>query len=84
MECKDPKVKPECILTIKAAVESALEPLVEKMEEMNTRMFVDNGRKSFQSSLGNMGVHIRLQWFFIGGIVLTIIGGAIRLWVMGK
>ena len=53
----------------------------EMTNKMYKRMFVDNGKKSFQSSLSNMGVHIRLQWFFIGAIVIAVIGGSIRIWM---
>ena len=53
-----------------------------QQDEIYRRMFVDNGKKSIQSTLSNTGVHIRLQWFFIGAIMLAIIGGTIKLWFM--
>lgn len=49
--------------------------------KMYNRMFIDNGRKSFQSVLSNTGVHIRLQWFFIGAIVIAVISGSIKIWI---
>jgi len=48
-------------------------------QKMYNRMFIDNGKKSFQSVMSNNAVHIRLQWFFIGGMSLTVICGAIKM-----
>jgi len=74
-------VRSECLLAMKAVIEDALEPIGKKQDKLHQRMFIDNGKKSFQSSLSNMGVHIRLQWFFIGALVLGVIGGAIKVWM---
>ena len=74
-------VRSECILAMKSVMKETQAPIVEKLDDLHRRMFVDNGKKSFQSSLSNVGVHIRLQWFFIGGIVLALISAAVKMWI---
>ena len=49
--------------------------------EMHKRMFVDNGRKSFQTSLSSLALHAKIQWSFVGAIIVSILGMAIRLWL---
>jgi len=78
--CDNPNVKPECVLTIKSAVIEALAPLDEKISKIHERMFVDNGRKSVQTSLSNLNTHVKVQWGFLSAIIVSIIGAAI--WVV--
>ena len=52
----------------------------QKMTNLHNRMFIDNGKKSFQSALSNVSVHVKLQWFFIGAIVVSMIGASIKVW----
>jgi len=63
------------------AIKEAQIPISEQVHSLHNRMFIDNGKKSFQSSLSNIGVHIRLQWFFIGAIVIAVVGGSVKIWM---
>ena len=72
--------KAECVNAVRIAVQEELEPLKKDVGELHKRMFVDNGKKSIQSSLSSLNGHVKFQWFAIGGIISGIIGTA--FWII--
>lgn len=50
----------------------------DSLKQMHSRMFVDNGKKSFQSSLARMGVQINLQWFILGAFIVASVSAVIK------
>ncbi len=80
-ECgvKDGKVPAACYISIKNIIEEAVAPLAEGVEEMNKRMYVDNGKPSIQTVLARLSTQVKIQWFFIGGLCFSVLGTAMKV-----
>ena len=69
------------LVEIKQAIET-LDGNMQKDSELTTkiynRMFIDNGKKSFQSVLATTSTHIRIQWFILGAIIVAAVVSAMK------
>jgi hypothetical protein len=70
----------ECINAVRVAIAEELKPIKESYNEMHKRMFVDNGKKSIQSSLSDLSGHIKFQWFLLGILLTGLIG--VAFWIL--
>jgi hypothetical protein len=70
----------ECINAVRVAIAEELKPLKESYDEMQKRMFVDNGKKSIQSSLSDLSSHIKFQWFVLGVLITGVFG--VAFWII--
>ena len=73
----------ECVNAVRIAVQEELEPLKKDVGELHKRMFVDNGKKSIQSSLSSLNGHVKFQWFVLGVLIAGIAGTAFWIIRMG-
>ena len=64
----------ECEHAISNAVSAAMEPMNTKLDEIYRRMFVDNGKKSIQSSLSAMNGHMKFQYALLGLLIAGLLG----------
>jgi len=61
----------ECEHAIARAVAEEVAPIYQ-------RMFVDNGKKSIQSSLSSLNSHIKVQYAMLGILIMGLLGLAWR------
>lgn len=72
--CDEKGINAHCLLTIKEAVIEANKPLTDKVEAFHNRMFIDNGRKSFQTNQNSLMVKVNIQWGLLIVIFMSVIG----------
>ena len=73
----------ECVNAVRIAVQQEIKPLKDNFNEMHKPMFVDNGKKSIQTSLSALNGHVKFQWFVLGVLIAGIAGTAFWIIRMG-
>lgn len=76
---------------VSRSVQQVVQPLVNQIDDIHSRMFIDNGKPSVQSSISQLHNHTRLQWAVlvfllasIGTLAFTIITENNRLRIENK
>jgi len=54
------------------------ERICNKLDEIHNRLFVDNGRKSYQSRLGRVETFVKVHLWFYGIMVVAVVGAIVR------
>jgi len=65
---------------IKYSLESlkeSIDSIQERSTQTYNRMFIDNGKKSFQSIIEKQSTHMGLQWFLLGAIIMAAFGSVL-------
>jgi tetrahydromethanopterin S-methyltransferase subunit A len=68
----------ECEHAIARAVAEEVAPVKTRLNDIYQRMFVDNGKKSIQSSLSSLNSHIKVQYAMLGILIMGLLGLAWR------
>jgi hypothetical protein len=68
----------ECEHAISRTVAEEVAPVKARLNDIYQRMFVDNGKKSIQSSLSSLNSHIKVQYAMLGILIMGLLGLAWR------
>jgi len=58
--------------------EDRLESIIAKIDDIHNRLFVDNGRKSYQTRLGRVETFVKVHLWFYGIMVVAVVGAIVR------